>query len=169
MQTPIKIYRTFPGTATWTRDREWLAQSYCEAVAEEILHSPCRDWRQIDRQRWPEVAAMLESLLRETSRSALFLAAEGENYSGYFLGLVKDCVAETPARVGYVNGLYVVPPHRSRGVGGLLLEAGTSWFREQGLAAVELYVALENDGARRFWRTRGYQVSEEVLALSLKK
>jgi ribosomal protein S18 acetylase RimI-like enzyme len=39
------------------------------------------------------------------------------------------------------------------------------WFRANQIDAVELYVAQENEGAKRFWRRRGYDGVEEVMAL----
>ena len=119
-----RVHIAHPGTPSWELDRVWLAESYCQAVAEEIRSSPYRLWRSIDPAKYSEVATMLDQLLRDRTRSVMLVATEGDRHIGYFLGLVKDCVAETPPRVGYVNGVYVIPEKRSGGVGSRLLDRG---------------------------------------------
>lgn len=165
--TTITIQRAGPQTSAWAEDRAWLAEAYCDAIAEELTHSWVQEVRRVDRTRQGEITEMLGPLLQQMNRSILLIARHAQKRIGYFLGLVKDCVAEDPAAVGYVNGLYVVPEYRRLGIAAHLYTEGRHWFAAQGLTAVELYTAVGNAAAAAFWRKHGFCVTEEVMVARL--
>src|SRR5690606_1225739 len=58
--------------------------------------------------------------------------------------------------VGYLDELYVVPEHRSRGLGGILLEAAEDVVRERGGELLEINVDAADHDTRRFYERHGY-------------
>lgn len=163
----MKIFRITPSTPSWKEDLNWVSRIYLEALGEEISHSPFSNKRQVNIEKQEEVLQMLDALLQRPHECSLFIATLHENRIGYFLGLTKYCLAESPSRIGYVSGLYVLPSYRHAGCGQALLEAGNRWFLSEKLELVEIYTALGNSSATSFWKKQGYCVTEQVMMASL--
>ena len=58
---------------------------------------------------------------------------------------------------GNLYRLAVRPSARRRGLGTALVQAAEAWLIEQGARRISLFVAFDNDEARAFWRTVGYE------------
>jgi ribosomal protein S18 acetylase RimI-like enzyme len=107
----------------------------------------------------PDAMGRYANYLRERTReldSAVFVAEHEGRVVG--LGIASTRGQATffePVRTGYISDLLVDPALRRRGVGTLLLDRMTKWFRGLGLEVVRLHVASCNEEARRFWRARG--------------
>ncbi len=107
----------------------------------------------------PDAMSRYATYLRERMRevdSALFVAERDGRVVG--LGVASTRGQATffePARTGYISDLLVEPSCRRRGIGTMLLERMTKWFRGMGLEVVRLHVASCNESAREFWRARG--------------
>ena len=95
-------------------------------------------WIQLRSELWPnESRAELEtegraSLLAE-SPLIVFVAAAEEGLAGFLemdLRSYAEGCASSP--VPYVEGWYVAPDWRRRGVGGALMSAAEQWSRERG-------------------------------------
>ena len=71
--------------------------------------------------------------------------------------------------IGYVNDLCVTRSMRRRGIGELLVHDAVMWLRQCGAESVEVYVAHENEVARRFWRRIGGREYLERLSLDLSR
>lgn len=160
---PPNVYRSDPSKAGWREDIDWMSSVYCDAVSNEIQQTEARDLRHVDPHKKWEISEMLEKILLRGSLGCLLIAEKEGQRVGYFLGMVKDCVAEIPSRIGYVNGLYVIGPYRRQGIGQRLLNEGNEWFRNVGLELVELYTASGNAEAKGFWRKNGFFQTEVVM------
>ena len=68
------------------------------------------------------------------------------NYPGYL-----------PAKIGFVNDLFVREDQRRRGIGRSLLAHAEDWFRAQKISFFQLSVAYNNQTALAFWRSCGYR------------
>jgi aminoglycoside 6'-N-acetyltransferase I len=111
-------------------------------------------WPGDDAGHAAEVASFFANTLEEPV--AVLVA---ENAAGAMIGFAElsirfDVAGLDHKRVGYIEGLYINPPARGRGVTGELFRAVRRWAREQGC------VALAGDRAervivdRRFQRTK---------------
>lgn len=69
--------------------------------------------------------------------------------------------------IGYVNDIAVTHSVRRRGVGERLVEDAVAWLRAGGAESIEVYVAHENRGAQRFWRSVGARDYLDRLSLDL--
>ena len=75
--------------------------------------------------------------------------------SGYAqIRLAKDYNAHD--RFAYLGFMYVKPEFRGRGINGLVLEALTSWIRNQSIAEIRLEVYAENETAKRAYEKAGF-------------
>jgi ribosomal protein S18 acetylase RimI-like enzyme len=107
----------------------------------------------------PDAMARYATYLRERMRevdSAVFIAERDGRVVG--LGIASTRSQSTffePSRTGYISDLLVEPSSRRQGIGTLVLERITKWFRGLGLDVVRLHVASCNTEAREFWRARG--------------
>ncbi len=157
------ITRTTPARKSWSEDIAWMASIYCEALSEEIMLNEGRQWRRVDSTKKNEVVEILRRILENENVGCLFIAKHEGRRIGYFLGMIKECMAEEPSRIGYVNGLYIVEEFRNSGVGQRLLEAGYGWFRSLDLTLVEIYTAWDNEIAKNFWKKNGFKPAEIVM------
>ncbi|MBC8871306.1 MAG: GNAT family N-acetyltransferase [Planctomycetes bacterium] len=64
--------------------------------------------------------------------------------------------------IGSVQNVGIVPEHRGRGLGTLLLRKSLEGFCEAGLKRVSLEVTAKNAGARRLYRRLGFRMVRTV-------
>ena len=110
------------------------------------------------REDSPErVAAFLRSLLgSDKDRVVVAETAEGE-VIGYTIGRERENVPVLePHRFGFVSDIYVEIGHRRRGVATALFGDLRQWFKERGLASIELDVLHRNPVSQAFWRALGF-------------
>lgn len=65
-------------------------------------------------------------------------------------------------RVGHVMNLAVDPPHRSRGLGKEILQAGLDYLGRLGAGRVELEVRVQNKEAICLYRKFGFQIERVI-------
>ena len=89
-------------------------------------------------------------------RYAVLLAVDGERPTGFVeVSLRDDLPAFAGRTVGYVEGVYVAPPHRRRGLGQALIEAAAGWARAAGRRRTCLRHPSRQSGKPRFPPPRG--------------
>jgi aminoglycoside 6'-N-acetyltransferase I len=131
-------------------------------VVRAITPTDAPAWEAMRRDLWPgddaghaaEINAFFANTLEEPV--AVLVA---ENAAGAMVGFAElsirfDVAGLAQKRAGYVEGLYVSPPARGRGVTGELFRAVRRWAREQGC------VALASDRAERVIVDRHFQRTE---------
>lgn len=86
---------------------------------------------------------------------------EGEIVSHAFIGLIDKI--PRPSRehrwLGYLTNVYTKPAFRSRGLGGLVLEAAKEWAVEED---VEFLVVWPSEESVGFYHCHGFTGSEEL-------
>lgn len=102
-----------------------------------IEPSDAATWERLRRDLWPEdpeshaveIASFFADSLAEPQ--AVLVAQEGPNLIAFAeLSIREDFPGLAGKRVGYVEGLYVAPAFRGRGIARTLLSASRSWARE---------------------------------------
>jgi aminoglycoside 6'-N-acetyltransferase I len=102
-----------------------------------IEPSDAATWGRLRRDLWPEdpeshaveIASFFAGSLAEPQ--AVLVAQEGPNLIAFAeLSIREDFPGLAGKRVGYVEGLYVCPAFRGRGIARTLLSASKSWARE---------------------------------------
>jgi GNAT superfamily N-acetyltransferase len=99
-----------------------------------------------------ELADRLRRLLAGDATVALVV---GEPALGFALMTLRPSVWYA-GPVGYLDELYVVPEHRSQGLGGILLQAAEDVVRERGGELLEINVDAADHDTRRFYERHGY-------------
>ena len=123
-------------------------------------------WLQLRHALWPEgsVAEHGEEIDRYFAGSfprnpwAVFLAEDDDEWA---IGLVElslrpyaEGCRTTP--VAYLEGWFVVPEARGRGVGRALVETAESWARSQGCTEMGSDTSLDNDVSRASHLSLGF-------------
>jgi len=98
---------------------------------------------------------VLEGLIGQESRGAVWVADEGGRLAGYLI-LVFVVSVEHGGLMAEIDELYVCEPDRGRGTGGRLLGACEEELRRRGCVRLQLQIALSNEAARAFYNRRGF-------------
>jgi aminoglycoside 6'-N-acetyltransferase I len=118
-------------------------------------------------QLWPdaeeaELAAELPGLL----------AADGVNFVaedvGKLVGFIEVAIRNyaegaPPGPAAYVEGIWVDPGHRRRGVARALLAAGEAWARASGLSHLGSDALIDNELSHLWHRAAGFDEIERIV------
>ena len=129
------------------------------------------DWAALRAELWPDASAAehaveVEAALADGSgRAATFVAVGG----GELLGFVETTVRTdhvngcdtTP--VAFIEGLYVRPGGRDRGIARRLCEAVAAWGRELGCLELASDADLDNSESHAFQLAIGMEETERVV------
>lgn len=131
-----------------TRLAEWLAMRLALWPSCE-----CADSRR-------EIRAMLNS-----HREAAFLALDA---TGEAIGFAEVSTREyvdgcTTSPVGYLEGIYVRPAHRRRGVAAALVKAGEAWAAAKGCREMGSDAALRARRSIAFHQASGFRITERQV------
>lgn len=101
----------------------------------------------------------LHAMLREPSHHVLVGEARGD-LLGYVTGQSIGTEARGAEARGVVGDWYVVPRHRSRGLGRALMEAMATRLARDGCRLLESSTLPANDRARRLHRLLGFEEAQ---------
>lgn len=136
--TPIVRPATLADRESWRRLRAALWPGEPDGHAAEVALHFVRAAR-----RWPQ-----EVLLAELDGEVVGLAEVS----------VRPWAEGCESRdVGYLEGWFVAPEHRGRGVGRALVHAAEQWSREQGCSELASDSEPENEAARRAHASCGFE------------
>ena len=142
-------------------------------MAEWLLAPPRgrddRVWLALRMALWPEasqaehLAAMADTLVRghfvrvaHSSAGAAVGFVEASKRGDYVNGTTSSPVA-------FLEGLYVEPAARRRGVAHALVEAVVAWALEQGLSEIASDSLIGNASAHAAHRALGFEETERVV------
>jgi len=96
--------------------------------------------------------------LSSSSLSCLFVAEIGGEVVGFLSGELREGSSAFAEKTwAAVEDVFVVPEHRSRGVGRTLFEACGDWAKRKGAQGISLQVAAGNARARKFYDDLGFR------------
>jgi GNAT superfamily N-acetyltransferase len=98
---------------------------------------------------------------------AFFTAIRRGKPSGFLAIAIQANPGYATNRVGVVLDLCVDSHGRGGSTGAKLWEAGSAWFREQGIARVEIRVPASHAIAQAFWRATGARAWYDLLTIKL--
>ena len=109
----------------------------------------------VDRSAEP-LARVLESVIADGARGFLLLARTSSRIVGVaYVATILS--AEHCGCVGWLEELYVMPDHRSQGIGTALVAAVLDRARETGIEAIELEVDAGHSRAESLYRRCGFR------------
>ncbi len=131
-------------------------------------------WLRMRAALWPEESAddlvsQVDRFLGGAAPDACFLDAvfvsegSGGRLAGFIELFVRNyaegCAGPTP----YVEGWYVEPSARNRGVGRSLMAEAERWALGSGFAELASDTQLENEGSQRAHRALGFEEVERIV------
>jgi GNAT superfamily N-acetyltransferase len=94
----------------------------------------------------------------DASDATVLVAERQGAVIGYvYAGIEPFSWKELREAAGFVHDIVVDAAERRTGVAGALMEAATTWVREQGVGSVMLWTAAPNDGAQRVFERLGFR------------
>ncbi len=126
-------------------------------------------WADLRPKLWPKESSF--QLRREPvrmlgRRRETALLAQVDNQIVGFIELRLRDVAEgaTTSPVGYIEGWYVLPKYRQRGIGAALVEAGEAWAKGRGVKEMGSDTWLDHKESQRIHQRLGYTEVERLVA-----
>jgi aminoglycoside 6'-N-acetyltransferase I len=129
------------------------------------------DWVRLRIALWPDEALeehrrYAASILERPADAAVYLASEADGNVVAFAEatLRRDYVNGcSSSPVGFLEGLYVRPPFRRRGLARLLCKALEGWAREKGCREFASDVLLHNEVGQRLHEGLGFSETDRVV------
>jgi aminoglycoside 6'-N-acetyltransferase I len=143
-----------------------------EAVTIEPCASPEHPgWLRLRQALWPSSAreehlAEMASLVGQPERYAQFIAYSASHEA---IGLAEAAIRSDHVNgtesspVAFLEGLYVVPQARRKGVAAVLVEAACEWARRAGCREIASDAVLENAISHVVHRALGFEETERVV------
>lgn len=103
---------------------------------------------------WNDPAADYHRALA-TQTSAILLANQETS-------ILASVMAGFDGHRGWVYYLGVLPDHRGKGLGRILMAAAEAWLRERGAPKIQLMVRDDNEAALGFYKALGYELQPVV-------
>jgi ribosomal protein S18 acetylase RimI-like enzyme len=119
------------------------------------------------------VEACLRQLLAEPMLGACWVAQSEHRLCGYLIAVYVFSL-EHGGLMAEIDEVYVAAEQRHSGCGSALLARAERDLTERGLVRLQLQLAVNNDLARNFYRTRGftsragYEIHDKPLGRRLK-
>ena len=106
---------------------------------------------------WPKQhgRASFESLVDDPDRLGL-LAEVGDELAAGLMGSYPELTPFVRLREARLNSLWVLPQHRRRGLGGLLVDGFLDWARERGAPYAVVTAFTANPAAIRLYERHGF-------------
>jgi len=128
-------------------------------------------WLRLRQALWPdgsaeEHLAEMASFLVAPQRYAQFLAyATDEQAVGFVEASVRtDYVNGTSTSpVAFLEGIYVAPEFRRKGIGTALVATVSAWARSAGCSELASDAPLENESSHAMHHALGFQETERVV------
>ena len=117
---------------------------------------------------WPHHTAqeMAEDLAANDVENNVALVAYvgSEAVAFAHVGLRHDYVEGADSSpVGYLEGIYVVPAYRMRGIARRLIDAGCAWAKEHGCTQFASDCELENTHSERMHKALGFEEAGRIV------
>lgn len=130
-----------------------------------------RGWLELRRELWPHCAeaehlAEMGSICSALNRLSAFVAYDdGARPLGFVEAAARtDYVNGTNSSpVGFIEGIYVVPNARRRGVARALAQAAESWARAGGCREMASDALIENGVSHAVHRALGFVETQRVV------
>lgn len=130
-----------------------------------------------DREQWLQmrVALWLDCLREESSeeitsilksdRQAAFLAQDDDGAAMGFVEVSRRDYVEgcKSSPVGYVEGIYVCPEHRRKGIGARLIRAAEKWAQQQGCMEIGSDTELDDTQSIFFHVALGFRETDRQV------
>ncbi len=112
-------------------------------------------WR-LTEQAQKDLPERLAARLDDAVTRILVAEHRRDGVVGVLVGRVMADERYIPARMGFIEQVFVAEGHRRQGVGVRLVAEICRFFAERGVDDISLRYAVGNEGAVRFWAALGF-------------
>ncbi|MCL2396791.1 MAG: GNAT family N-acetyltransferase [Defluviitaleaceae bacterium] len=129
-----------------------------------------RKWAQLCVDLWPDnsVEAMLYERANGMLPNEFLYYAEDEAVAFVSLSLRHDYVEGTETSpVGYLEGIYVKPDFRRRGIAGELVLFAQQWSTSRGCSEFASDCELDNEESRLFHGRLGFKEANRIICFTM--
>lgn len=129
-----------------------------------------REWANLCAELWPHHTAdeMLAEMADGGYENEFLYCINGEAAAFVSLSLRNDYVEGTSTRpVGYIEGIYVRPAHRKKGIAKELVAFAGEWSRTRGCRELASDCLLENEASRLFHRRVGFKEANTIVCFTM--
>lgn len=137
-----------------------------EARGEADAEAYCRCYNASFASHWgfsPSTVGEAAKRLKSRTTRTFFAVRDGQEVGVCAISTRLGYVSGTPAQVGHIGPLGVIPDYQRRGLGRMLLLLAVAHAKALGLPAVQLYVDGENPGALRLYESAGFRIEAELM------
>lgn len=140
-------------------------------LIEPVTRETLAEWIALRSALWPETPEQehrseAESLIGESQR---FIACLARTPQGLAVGFAEAALRQdyvngcTTSPVAFLEGIYVTPEHRRRGVARLLCEAVQAWGAGLGCSELASDADIGNIASQRMHAALGFEETERVV------
>ncbi|MCL2544769.1 MAG: GNAT family N-acetyltransferase [Clostridia bacterium] len=130
-----------------------------------------RDWAALCAALWPDHSADVWMQRRADGKHPFEYLYRLGNEAVAFVGLSlrHDYVEGTDTSpVGYVEGIYVKPGHRGKGIARELVEYAKEWALERGCGELASDCEIGNAASRAFHNGIGFREANTIVCFAMK-
>lgn len=137
-------------------------------TVERVDASSVRAWHAMRPLLWPgEALENLEEAAAKLERGHLLtiVACEGDRIVGFAEASIRHDYVNgcDSSPVVFLEGIYVLPEYRKRGIARALTETVAAWGRESGCSEFASDALVENTDSHAMHRALGFEESERVV------
>jgi aminoglycoside 6'-N-acetyltransferase I len=136
----------------------------------ELQSTDREAWLAMRAVLWPDCASErhvteMHEYFSSGGKLVTFVAANGDGVlCGFVEASLRACAEGCTTRpVGYIEGIYVEPAFRRRGVARLLVAAVERWAAANGSVELASDCTAENEGSFEFHRRVGFDVAKRLV------
>ncbi|MFP4016475.1 MAG: aminoglycoside 6'-N-acetyltransferase [Halanaerobiales bacterium] len=141
-----------------------------EYTIEKVTEENFEEWLKMGLALWPDNE---EEELRDeftdiinSEKEESFLISIDNKYIGFInMSLRTDYVEGSDSSpVGYVEGIYVDPDYREKGIARILIEKCEEWTRSRGCSQIASDCELDNAISYKFHRSVGFKEANRIIS-----
>ncbi len=113
-------------------------------------------------QLWPDGTVEEHAQELVTAEETAFVAEADGVLIGFIEIAVRSYAEGADGPAPYVEGIWVAPEHRRRGVARAMLEAAEQWAKAQGFAYLGSDALIDNEASHAWNRAAGFAEIERI-------
>ena len=167
-----RIRRICPGGCYGVPLRDSQALVYMRAARPSIIpadESRIAEWLDLRVALWPECSRPdseqeIRALLQSPREDAFLAIGPDDRVIGFAEVSTRDYVDGCKTRpVGYLEGIFVLPEYRNRGVAKLLVQAAETWAAGQGCSEMGSDTRIDDTESMAFHNAIGFRETDRQV------
>jgi aminoglycoside 6'-N-acetyltransferase I len=129
------------------------------------------EWLRLRMALWPDVSKEIHekeisAMLSNPERFITFIACDSPNFTiGFLEASIHEIIDEgcVVKNIGYIEGWYIDPKYRRKGVGAELVKSAEKWAIEKRLNEMAVDTNLDNIQSQNAYQALGYKEQDRFI------